>query len=107
MMDRIIEKKRFTLKRILLLSGAVTFVGAMLYGFILGDRSAKLNVELERITISTVTQGPFREFIPIRGNVVPLLTIYLDAVEGGRVEKKFLEEGSMVQKGDPILQMSN
>jgi len=106
-MDRIIEKKRFTLKRILLLSGAVTFLGAVLYGFILGDRSAKLNVELERITISTVTQGPFREFIPIRGNVVPLLTIYLDAVEGGRVEKKFLEEGSMVEKGDPILQMSN
>jgi HlyD family secretion protein len=106
-MDRPIEKKRFTLKRILFFSLALIFVVAVLYGFILGDRSAKLNVELERITISTVTQGPFREFIPVRGSVVPLQTIYLDAVEGGRVEKIFVEEGNMVEKNDPILQMSN
>lgn len=106
-MDRIIEKKRFSLKRILIASSSVLFILAALYGFILGDHSAKLNVELERVTVSTVSKGPFQEFIPVRGNVVPLKTIYLDAVEGGRVEKRFVEEGLTVQKGDPILQMSN
>ena len=106
-MDRMIEKKRFTLKRAALTVAIVTFVGAILYGAVFRDYSAKLNVELDRITVSTVTSGLFREFIPVRGSVVPLLTIYLDAVEGGRVEKKFLEEGSMVEKGAPILQMSN
>ena len=106
-MDRPIEKKIFTWKRILLFSVALIFVTAVLYGFILGDRSAKLNVELERITVSTVTRGPFREFIPIRGSVIPLQILHLDAVEGGRVEKVFVEEGNMVKKGDPILQMSN
>ncbi|MFH1070296.1 MAG: HlyD family efflux transporter periplasmic adaptor subunit [Candidatus Glassbacteria bacterium] len=106
-MDRIIEKKRFSLKRILIASFSLMFILAALYGFILGDHSAKLNVELERVTVSTVSKGPFQEFIPVRGNVVPLKTIYLDAVEGGRVEKRFVEEGLTVQKGDPILQLSN
>jgi HlyD family secretion protein len=106
-MDRKIDKKRWTLKRIVWLSVSLIFIAAILYGIIFGDHRAKLNVDLERITISTVTQEPFQEFIPIRGNVVPILTVYLDAVEGGRVEKIFVEEGGMVQEGDSILQLSN
>jgi len=106
-MDRIIEKKRWTLKRIIWLSAGLLFIAAVLYGFILGDHRAKLNVDLERITISTVTQRPFQEFIPIRGNIVPIQTVYLDAVEGGRVEEILVEEGGMVEEGDSILRLSN
>lgn len=106
-MDRKIEKKRWTPKRIIWLSVGVICIAVILYGFIFGDHRAKLNVDLERITISTVSRGPFQEFIPVRGNVVPIRTIYLDAVEGGRVEKIFVEEGNMVREGDPILRLSN
>ena len=106
-MDRKIEKKRWTPKRIIWLSVGVVLTAVILYGFIFGDHRAKLNVDLERITISTVTRGPFQEFIPIRGNVVPILTVYLDAVEGGRVEGIFMEEGGIVEEGDSILQLSN
>lgn len=68
---------------------------------------AKLNVEAERITISEVKKGAFQEFIPVNGVVLPQTTIYLDAVEGGRVEEKFVEDGAMVKKGQPILRLSN
>src|SRR5919107_1738760 len=68
---------------------------------------SKLNVEAERITISEVKKGSFKEFIPVNGIVLPQTTIYLDAIEGGRVEEKYLEDGAVVKKGQPILRLSN
>lgn len=68
---------------------------------------SKLNVEAERITVSEVKKGAFQEFIPVPGIVLPQTTIYLDAMEGGRVEEKFVEDGAMVKKDQPILRLSN
>jgi HlyD family secretion protein len=68
---------------------------------------SKLNVDSERISISEVKKGTFQEFIPVNGIVLPLTTIYLDAVEGGRVEEKLVEDGAIVAKGQPILRLSN
>src|SRR5579863_2925846 len=59
------------------------------------------------ITISTITKGPFQETIPVNGIVLPLTTIYLDAIEGGRVEEKYVEDGAILKKGEPILRLSN
>ncbi len=58
-------------------------------------------------TISEIKKGTFQEFIPVNGVVLPLTTIYLDAVEGGRVEEKFVDDGAMMKKGQPILRLSN
>jgi HlyD family secretion protein len=66
-----------------------------------------LNVDTERITISEITKGNFKEFIPVNGVVLPLTTIYLDAIEGGRVEEKYVEDGAVMHKGQPILRLSN
>ena len=68
---------------------------------------SKLDVETERITISAVTKGKFQENIPVNGVVLPLTTIYLDAVEGGRVEEKYVDDGAMMKKDQPILRLSN
>lgn len=106
-MDRPIQKKKWPPKRIALYAGAGLFCSVVMYSFLFGDTSSKLNVETERITIATVTRGPFQEFIPVSGNVLPIKTIYLDAVEGGRVERKFVEAGAMVAEKDPILQLAN
>jgi HlyD family secretion protein len=69
--------------------------------------ASKLNVETDRLTISTVTKGKFQENIPVNGVVLPQTTIYLDAVEGGRVEEKYVDDGTLMKKGDPILRLSN
>jgi HlyD family secretion protein len=39
--------------------------------------------------------------------VLPITTIYLDALEGGRVEEKFVEDGAIMKQGEPILRLSN
>lgn len=106
-MDRVIQKKKWGVKRIVtvsLVSGIVLLIAASFY-FTSGK--SKLNVNTERITVSEVTKGAFREFIPVNGVVLPITTIYLDAIEGGRVEEKFVEDGAMLKKGDPILKLAN
>lgn len=106
-MDRKIEKKTWNRKRILTLTGIVALVVLIGSSIMLTSGKSKLNVDTERITISEVKKGAFQEFIPVNGVVLPLTTIYLDAMEGGRVEEKLVEDGAVVAKGQPILRLSN
>ena len=106
-MDRKIEKKKWPPKRIAAFAAVGLFIVAVIYIFVFGVSKSSLNVQAERLTVSTVTEGPFQEFIPIMGNVMPIITHYLDAFEGGIVEEIHLEAGSFVKKGDKILKLAN
>ncbi len=106
-MDRVIEKKRWSTKKVLTIVGIAAFAILLAFFVYSSSGGAKLNVDAERITISEVKKGTFQETIPVNGVVLPETTIYLDAVEGGRVEEKFVEDGAMVTKGQPILRLSN
>ena len=86
------------------IAGIVALIAASYY-FTSGN--SRLNVETERITISEIKMGTFQESIPVNGIVLPVSTIYLDAAEGGRVEEKFVEDGAVMKKGEPILRLSN
>jgi HlyD family secretion protein len=72
---------------------------------LLGGRS--LSVNSQRISVSDVTTGTFEDFIPLRGRLMPRSTVYLDAIEGGRVEQVLVEDGAMVETGDLIAVLSN
>lgn len=106
-MDRKIKKKKWPPKRIAGLAAVVIFIGLVIYVFLFKFSKSTLNVKKERITVSTVTEGPFQEFIPIIGNVLPIDTVFIDADEGGRVENIFVRAGTIVEKGDPILELAN
>src|SRR5690606_5350921 len=66
-----------------------------------------LRVDDDRIVVSRVTTGRFEDFIPLRARVTPLRTIYLDAVDGGRVERVLVEDGAFVREGDLLVELSN
>jgi len=106
-MDRVIEKKTWTTKRILTIGGIAAIVLLIAAAIYFTSGKSRLNVDTERITISEIKKGPFQEFIPVNGTVLPLTTIYLDALEGGRVEEKFVEDGAIMKKDQPILRLSN
>jgi HlyD family secretion protein len=106
-MDRILEKKRWSRKRILTISGIVAIILLISASYYYTSGNSKLNVDTDRITISEITKGSFQEIIPVNGIVLPLTTIYLDAVEGGRVEEKYVEDGTLMTKGQPIIRLSN
>ena len=106
-MDRVIEKKKWNTKRILTVAGIVAIVGLIAASVYFTSGKSKLNVDTERITIGVIKTAAFHEFITLNGVVLPESTIYLDAMEGGRVEEKFVEDGTMMTKGQPILRLSN
>lgn len=106
-MDKKIEKKKWPPKKILTAAASGAFGLFIIYLIFLSDKSAKLNVEKERITFSKARYGPFQEFIPVIGTVQPIRTFFLDVTEGGNVVRKYLEEGSFVKVGDPIVKFDN
>lgn len=106
-MDRVIAKKFWSKKRILTISAIVGIAALITAAIVFTSGKSRLNVDTERITISEVKNGAFQEFIPVNGVVLPITTIYLDALEGGRVEEKFVEDGAVMKKGEPILRLSN
>ncbi len=107
MVDRVIKKKRWSTKRLLTIGGITALVLLAFGSYYFTSGKSRLNVDLDRITIATVTKGAFQETIPVNGVVLPISSIYLDATEGGRVEEKYVEDGTIMKKGEPILRLSN
>ncbi|MCK9291232.1 MAG: HlyD family efflux transporter periplasmic adaptor subunit [Bacteroidales bacterium] len=106
-MDRKIEKKKGLKTRHI-----IWIVGGLLLAFILYKAistagTKTLRIDREKITINTVQQGQFNDYIRLNGQVEPISTIYLDAEEGGRVKERLIEEGAMVKAGDVILKLEN
>ncbi|MEO8763308.1 MAG: HlyD family efflux transporter periplasmic adaptor subunit [Ginsengibacter sp.] len=106
-MDRAIAKKTWSKKRIITIAGIMALVLLISASYYFTSGNSKLNVDTERITVSEIKKGAFQEFIPVNGVVLPLTTIYLDAIEGGRVEEKYVDDGAMMKKDQPILRLSN
>lgn len=106
-MDRVIAKKKWSTKRILTIAGIVGIIALIAGSYYFTSGKSRLNVETDRITISEVKKGVFKDVIPVNGVVLPITSIYLDAVEGGRVEEKFVEDGTVMKKNEPIIRLSN
>ena len=106
-MDRKIEKKTFTWQRITFFGIAIIAVAFIANNLYKNAGVSRLNVITERLLLDTVHTGVFQEFIPVTGVVMPIKTIFIDAIEGGKVEARLVEDGAMVKKGDVILHLSN
>lgn len=105
-MDRVVEKKGLSKQVKLGIGGALLLIAAT--GFYTMAPSADTQtVAADRVTISTVERGTFDDFLPLRARVTPLVSVYLDAIEGGRVEEVLVEDGAMVQKGQLLAVLSN
>ena len=69
--------------------------------------TSRVRIEAAKVTVGTVEKGLFKEFIPVTGTVQPIQTVFLDALEGGTVKQRFVEDGHMVKAGQPIIELSN
>lgn len=106
-MDRAIKKKRWTPKKIATIVLSSAFGLFIIYLLFFRDNQSKLYVEKNQMSIATVKEDNFQEFIPVDGVVFPKHTIYIDAVQGGIVEKRYVEDGAIVKEGDSILKLKN
>jgi HlyD family secretion protein len=105
-MDKVVVRKRVD-KRLLIAGGAAAVLLLVLLFWMFAPRADSQSIARDRLTISTATQGTFEDFLPLRARVTPLVTVYLDAVEGGRVEQKLVEDGAQVTRGQLLAVLSN
>lgn len=106
-MDRKIEKKKWTLKFVITVTGIILLSAFSVYAFLFLDVKSTMKVDRERVSITAVEEAAFQEFIQVTGTVQPIQTIYLDAIEGGVVQQAFYESGTEVEEGDTILTLAN
>ena len=109
-MDKIIEKKKgiaraFTLKALPYWLGSA--VAVLLIVLLARSSNGAMRIDPDTLTIATVTEGEFNDYIRLNGQVQPMTTIQLSPLEGGVVQEIIVEEGAHVKAGDRILVLSN
>jgi HlyD family secretion protein len=105
-MDRVVAVKGLSKPVKIGLAAALALIAAVAF-YLMAPSASSQTVAADRVTVSTVERGRFDDFLPLRSRVTPLVTVYLDAVEGGRVEKVIVEDGAMVQQGQLLAMLSN
>ncbi len=106
-MDRRIQPVLITPSRLAAIAVALAIATTAAYGYMRFGLTRTLSVPAERLVISDVRPGAFHDYIPVTGNVQPRETVYLDAVDGGQVAEVLVEEGAMVNAGQPLVRLNN
>ncbi|HEY3371414.1 MAG TPA: efflux RND transporter periplasmic adaptor subunit [Prolixibacteraceae bacterium] len=106
-MDKVIEKKKGIQKKHVFWAFGILLLIVLIAQMAFGDHSSVFRAEKDKLSVSSVEDGIFNDYITVIGQVEPITTIFLDAMEGGTVEERFIEEGAMVKKGDVILRLEN
>ena len=105
-MDKVVVATGLSQRTKIAIGAAALLVLALLFWWFAPSAGSQ-TVAAERVTMSPVSKGTFDDFLPLRARVEPLVTVYLDAVEGGRVDRVLVEDGAMVQQGQLLAVLSN
>lgn len=108
-MDRPVSRpwwRRRRWQRVVGVCGAIALALVALV-ILLGPAQRRLRMSLSGVSIAAVEHGVFHDFIPLRSEVVPRDTVYLDALEGGLVTRVLAHDGDHVQEGQPLVEFSN
>lgn len=106
-MDRKIESKKSPLKKYGLIVVGLLLLSFLGYMVMDASQGRTFSIDESRLRTAKVTSGEFEDFIPVRARVTPFRTVFLDAIEGGRVERRLVEDGTMVEVGQLIVELSN
>lgn len=104
-MDRRID--RTSKKPLYVGAGLLAAAAVVVLAIMAGGAQTSFTLDGQRIRTAEVSVGMYEDYIPLRASVEPERTVYLDAIEGGRVEAILIEEGSYVEEGQPLIDLSN
>lgn len=106
-MDRTISPKPFWFRHRYYLAGAAVFLALIIYVLIVSAGGQKLRIDLEHIIVAEARQDKFLEYLNVEGIVQPILTVKVNTLEPGRIDRIVAEGGRMINEGDTILVLSN
>ena len=105
-MDKKIEKKKWSQKKLFYLVGIVLFILVSIFGLKTLNRKI-YKVDGTKISVKEVIEGDFQDMILIDGDIEPINLVLVNTLEGGTVDEIFIEDGIMIEKGTPLLRLSN
>jgi len=105
-MDKRVEKKKWSRTKTMYLAGTIVFIILAAFGFTAINKKT-YKVEASKITVKKVIEDDFQDVILIDGDVEPINLVLVNTLEGGSVEEIFIEDGVLVEKGTPLLLLSN
>lgn len=106
-MDKILKRKSWIKRNKLSVAGAIFIFSIVIYQLAFADHSSKFKVDADKISINEITYDSFQDYISVTGNVEPIKTVMIAAIEGGRIEEIYIEESNFVKKGDVIMKLGN
>ncbi|RTY92004.1 RND transporter [Flavobacterium sp. GSP27] len=104
-MDTILPRKNNKNKYLFIALPLFLVFGFLVYSSVTKKRS--LNVKRAEITIKTVENNFFEDFIVFQAKVTPLNSILINITEGGAVQEIYVENGAMVKKGQALARLYN
>jgi HlyD family secretion protein len=105
-MDKVVARKGLKKEHKIAIGVLLVLIAGLVF-YMMAPAANSQTIAADRITISNVARGRFDDFLPLRARVEPSVTVYLDAVEGGRVEQRMVEDGAVVQAGQLLAVLSN
>lgn len=106
-MDKPLQKKPLWFRYRYPIVGSLALAMLVIYTISVATGGRKLRTETENLLIGEAQSGKFMEYVDVEGLVQPILTIRINSQESGSVERIVAEEGTMLQKGDTILVLTN
>ncbi len=104
-MDTIVPRKSKKNKYLLIALPVFLLISYLVFTAVTKKRS--FNVKLNEISIKTVENTSFEDFIVFQAKVEPLSSMLLNVVEGGSIKEIFAENGSNVEQGQPLARLYN
>jgi len=98
---------RRTLWGQLLGASAALLLAVTTAAILLGPAQRTVRLSAAGLSIAQVTRGMYHDVTPLSAVAVPHDTLYLDASEGGRVERILAQAGDTVSAGQPLVELSN
>jgi len=86
--------------------GGAVVLGALVWALIVSGNST-YKADSEAVVTGEVTRGSFEDYVRLNGRVETGIIVQVSALETGIVEKKWVEEGAMVNEGDIIVTLRN
>ena len=104
-MDTIINRKTNKKKYLIIALPVFLILGYFIFTSITKKRS--LNVRFAEISIKTVEDGFFEDFLVFQARVEPLNSMLVNIIEGGAVQEIFVGNGDVVSEGQPLARLYN
>ncbi|PVX46419.1 HlyD family secretion protein [Flavobacterium sp. 103] len=104
-MDTIITRKTNKNKYLLIALPIILLFGYFVFTSATKKRS--LTIKKDEITVKTVENNYFEDFMSFQAKAVPLHSMLVNIIEGGAVQEIFVANGDMVIKGQPLARLYN